>query len=270
MVMMRTMLATRRFPGARTTLARHVWTPAALPGMSFAASDPVADRAAAVKFVGERGYEPAVAEAVVKALENPEWGAGPGGLLALSTRLAGRWEVGEDAGLHSLAKSVENEMAKHTGRALITFRVVPSRGEAFECKGMEGMSLKDVAEYGEGAGAEMLGEFLECACAGVMACSTCHVQVGAEWFAAVGPPSEAEEDMLDLAHSRTDRSRLGCQLTLTPALAGLVVHIPSGVNNMMDHIPFEDAARVSTLATSDPTTSEAASTSPGEPATHGA
>ena len=56
---------------------------------------------------------------------------------------------------------------------MVTFQVVPSRGEAFECEALEGMSLKDVAEFGDGPGAELLGEHLECACSGVMACSTC-------------------------------------------------------------------------------------------------
>ena len=58
--------------------------------------------------------------------------------------------------------------------------------------------------------------------------------------AAVGPPSEAEQDMLDLAYDPCETSRLDCQVTLSPALAGLVMKIPGGANNMMDFIPFED------------------------------
>ena len=92
----------------------------------------------------------------------------------------------------------------------------------------------------EANGAALLSEHLECACSGVMACSTCHVHVDAEWFAAVGPPSEAEEDMLDLAFDRRDISRLGCQLQLKPELEGLVVRLPSDANNLFDHIPFAD------------------------------
>ena len=221
---------------------RHKWTPPPLPGaqQTPAAITPAGDRAAAVQFVQERGYTPELASAVVDALAKPEWGAGVGGLFALSTRLAGRWEVGEDAGLHALAKAVEREMAEAAGREVVMFRVVPPRGEAFSCEAFDGMTLKDVAEHGEGEGAELLGEHLECACAGVMACSTCHVHVDPAWFAAVGEPSEAEEDMLDLAYDRQEQSRLGCQLKLTPALRGLVVRIPSGANNLFDHIPFAD------------------------------
>jgi 2Fe-2S ferredoxin len=102
------------------------------------------------------------------------------------------------------------------------------------------MSLKEVAEHGETDGARQLAELLECACAGVMACSTCHVYVDTDWLAAVGPPSEAEEDMLDLAFERRDESRLGCQIRLNPALDGLRVSIPGGAHNLFDYIPFED------------------------------
>lgn len=124
---------------------------------------------------------------------------------------------------------------------LVRFTVTPARGEPFECEAFEGMSVKDVAEHGDGEGAETLGELLECACAGVMACSTCHIHVDPEWIDAVGPPSEEEADMLDLAFDLRDNSRLGCQLVLRPDLAGLCISLPGGANNMFDHIPFEDS-----------------------------
>jgi hypothetical protein len=38
-------------------------------------------------------------------------------------------------------------------------------------------SLTDVAKFGDGDGAQVLGEMIECACSGIMACSTCHVVV---------------------------------------------------------------------------------------------
>eukprot|EP00435_Cladocopium_sp_Y103_P003727 s4266_g1.t1 len=45
----------------------------------------------------------------------------------------------------------------------------------------------DIAEYGQGEGADLLKEYIECACSGVMACSTCHVYLvwipsGTRWF----------------------------------------------------------------------------------------
>lgn len=62
-----------------------------------------------------------------------------------------------------------------------------------------------------------------------------------KWFEAVGDPSEAELDMIDLAFDPVDTSRLGCQLVLSPELDGLEVKIPGRSNNLMDHIPFPDA-----------------------------
>lgn len=111
---------------------------------------------------------------------------------------------------------------------------------AFEVEALEGTSLTDVAKFGEGEGATTLGEYIECACSGIMACSTCHVIVDNEWFEKVGKPCEAEQDMLDLAYSPRDTSRLGCQIVLDATLDGLVVKIPRGANNLMDFVPFQD------------------------------
>jgi ferredoxin len=55
------------------------------------------------------------------------------------------------------------------------------------------MTLRDVTEYADNLGAEMLGEYLECACSGVMACSTCHVIIDPGCFHMVGPPDDAEQ-----------------------------------------------------------------------------
>ena len=74
---------------------------------------------------------------------------------------------------------------------------------------------------------------LEGACEGAMACSTCHVIVDPEWYKRLPPPSEDEEDMLDLAFGLTRTSRLGCQVTVTEELDGLRVRLPSEVRNML-------------------------------------
>ena len=39
--------------------------------------------------------------------------------------------------------------------------------------------------------------------------------------------------MLDLAFGLTETSRLGCQIVMSDALDGLVVALPSSVNNML-------------------------------------
>jgi ferredoxin len=73
---------------------------------------------------------------------------------------------------------------------------------------------------------------LEGTCEGQMACSTCHVIIAAEDFAKLPPPSEEEDDLLDLAAHVTRHSRLACQIYLAEELETLTVRIPGGFNNM--------------------------------------
>lgn len=73
---------------------------------------------------------------------------------------------------------------------------------------------------------------LEGTCEGQMACSTCHVIVDAQDFDKLPESTEMEEDMLDLAAGARRTSRLACQITLTPDLDGLTVHIPAESRNM--------------------------------------
>ena len=74
---------------------------------------------------------------------------------------------------------------------------------------------------------------IEGACGGSMACSTCHVIVDPAFYGRLSPPSEEEEDLLDLAWGLTPTSRLGCQVVLTEALDGLVVSLPAETRNML-------------------------------------
>lgn len=62
-------------------------------------------------------------------------------------------------------------------------------------------------------------------CGGVCSCSTCHVRVKPEWMERVGPATEDEKDLLSFDSSADERSRLGCQVELTPELDGLVVEV---------------------------------------------
>jgi len=211
----------------------------------------------AVSFIVNVGYERPIAQGVADALK--ESGLSGDALLATARQLAGRWEVGEDEGLEALAASVQMSLSKTEGKKTIKIYVVPpnswnsAEGEedaninqeimmsrAFEVEALEGTSLTDVAKFGDGEGASTLGEYIECACSGIMACSTCHVIVDDQWFQKVGEPTEAEQDMLDLAYSPRDTSRLGCQIVLDQKLEGLVVKIPKGANNLMDFVPFQD------------------------------
>jgi ferredoxin, 2Fe-2S len=68
---------------------------------------------------------------------------------------------------------------------------------------------------------------IEAECGGACACATCHVYVDPEWIDRLPPKEDMEIDMLDFAYEPDpDRSRLTCQLKVTPALDGLVVQMP--------------------------------------------
>ncbi|ABD27232.1 ferredoxin [Novosphingobium aromaticivorans DSM 12444] len=104
----------------------------------------------------------------------------------------------------------------------VTF--VKPDGEKVSAEGEEGQRLLEVGQN--------VGMPLEGTCEGQMACSTCHVVIDAAWFDRLPPAVDDEEDMLDLAAGVTRTSRLSCQIELTEALDGLVVHVPSEVQDM--------------------------------------
>ena len=90
----------------------------------------------------------------------------------------------------------------------------------------EGDTLLDVAQQN--------GIDLEGACEGSMACSTCHLIVDDEWYGRLEPSSEEEADILDLAFGLMRTSRLGCQISITAPLDGLVVSLPVQHRNLLD------------------------------------
>lgn len=66
------------------------------------------------------------------------------------------------------------------------------------------------------------GIFAECG--GAMMCATCHCYIDDD---RTGEASETELDMLDCAEDEVrPSSRLSCQIKVTDALDGLVVHLP--------------------------------------------
>jgi ferredoxin, 2Fe-2S len=68
---------------------------------------------------------------------------------------------------------------------------------------------------------------IEADCGGACACSTCHVYVDEAWVDSLPPRDAMEQDMLDFAFQPDERrSRLTCQLKVTPEIEGLVVHLP--------------------------------------------
>lgn len=63
-------------------------------------------------------------------------------------------------------------------------------------------------------------------CGGALACATCHVWVEPRFANAFEPPSDAEEEMLDVAFNLAPTSRLSCQLTVSPDSDGMVLSLP--------------------------------------------
>jgi 2Fe-2S ferredoxin len=64
-------------------------------------------------------------------------------------------------------------------------------------------------------------------CGGNSSCATCHVYVNEQFLPLVGPPTDLEDDVLDLAVSdRRPTSRLSCQIRVTEVLDGLIVATP--------------------------------------------
>jgi len=64
-------------------------------------------------------------------------------------------------------------------------------------------------------------------CGGSLSCATCHVYVDDAWTDRVGQPERFEDGMLDVTEAeRRDTSRLSCQIKASPALDGLILHVP--------------------------------------------
>ncbi|EJK77013.1 hypothetical protein THAOC_01187 [Thalassiosira oceanica] len=192
----------------------------------------------------ELGYSEAIANGVVDALLKN--GITPSSLFGMVKSLAGRYEVDEDGGLEALAASVEAELASLEGKKTVKMVCVPSTGWSSAPEDDDGDGLPKVHSMDRAfvveafEGSTLTGEYIECACAGIMGCSTCHVIISPEWFSSdgdettkIGPPCEAELDMIDLAYETEVTSRLGCQIKLIPELDGLVVLLPAGSNNLM-------------------------------------
>ncbi|KAK8793229.1 hypothetical protein WA538_001785 [Blastocystis sp. DL] len=98
-------------------------------------------------------------------------------------------------------------------RSFITVNFYTPKGEKKTVKAEPGESILRIAQHNNIP--------LEGACEGGMACATCHVIVGKDFYNKLPEPSEEEEDCLDNAADLTETSRLGCQLKVTPDLDGI-------------------------------------------------
>jgi len=107
---------------------------------------------------------------------------------------------------------------------MVRIRFTTSRGDVTDAEGAPGDNL---LRLGQAAGVPLEGT-----CEGQMACSTCHVIVGAQWFDKLPPASEEEEDMLDFAAGVQRTSRLSCQIALTEDLDGMELEVPDEAHDM--------------------------------------
>lgn len=134
-------------------------------------------------------------------------------------------------GIKALANAVKNEQAKMqvTEQKIPVHIHVSKENRTFTLEALPGQTFYELTQDHP----RELGQYLECACRGISACSTCHVYVDEEFLPKLIPPEEDEMDMLDLAWGYdSKRSRLGCAIKLDQRLSGLKVTIPKGVNNL--------------------------------------
>ncbi|MEH6517113.1 MAG: 2Fe-2S iron-sulfur cluster-binding protein [Halioglobus sp.] len=63
-------------------------------------------------------------------------------------------------------------------------------------------------------------------CGGCCSCATCHIIIDDAWYEATGGPNDDEREMLEAVPIPAKTSRLGCQITVSDELDGLVVRMP--------------------------------------------
>jgi 2Fe-2S ferredoxin len=102
----------------------------------------------------------------------------------------------------------------------IPVTLITHDGTRREIAGRVGKSLMDAATAAS-------IEAIVAECGGTCTCATCHVYVEPPHGALLPPPDADERAMLEMtAEPATPHSRLACQITLGPELAGLVVRVP--------------------------------------------
>ncbi|KAK2701567.1 ferredoxin-2, mitochondrial-like isoform X1 [Artemia franciscana] len=87
--------------------------------------------------------------------------------------------------------------------------------------------------------AHRYGIEIEGACEASLACCTCHVYVDEESYDKIPPPTDKEEDMLDMAPLLKPNSRLSCQIILNKDLEGIEMVVPKVTRNFYvdGHVP---------------------------------
>jgi 2Fe-2S ferredoxin len=102
---------------------------------------------------------------------------------------------------------------------MVEINFIDHKGERHQVQASIGMTVMEAAVQNRVPG-------IDAECGGACACATCHVYVDPDWQEAVGTAERMEEDMLDFAFDVRPNSRLSCQIKVSEALNGLVVHTP--------------------------------------------
>jgi 2Fe-2S ferredoxin len=111
-------------------------------------------------------------------------------------------------------------VAKLSGISMAKITYIQPDGASQTVEAENGLTVMEAAKMNDVPG-------IEAECGGACACATCHVYVEEAWRDKTGKPAEMEEDMLDFAFDVREGSRLSCQIKVSDALDGLVVHVPA-------------------------------------------
>ena len=102
---------------------------------------------------------------------------------------------------------------------MVAITFIAADGAERTIEASEGISLMENA-IGSGVDA------IEAVCSGNAYCGTCRVYPEPAWRAVLGDATEIELPMIEVSGDETPGVRLSCQITVTPALDGLVVRTP--------------------------------------------
>jgi 2Fe-2S ferredoxin len=95
---------------------------------------------------------------------------------------------------------------------------IPVEGAPIETDAMTQMTLMEVALIHSVPG--VIGM-----CGGICSCGTCHLHIAEDWISRLPPPSQEEKEMVEALEHSAPASRLGCQVTVTEDMDGLVVRV---------------------------------------------
>ena len=103
---------------------------------------------------------------------------------------------------------------------MVKLLVTDKRGREVEVEARAGLSIME--------NIRSLPHSVEAVCGGMCACATCHVYIDPVWVARLPPRRYEERVMLQTSRAfDAQRSRLSCQIVVTPSLEGLRLTVVS-------------------------------------------